>query len=145
MSEREFSIEEANALVPELHRIVSSQMLVQDEVTETLSTLHARLGKLPRDIAVLPDDDEDTAALKRKVMELAVRLNEGWNKVAELGGQVKEPRIGLVDFPGRVNGELVYLCWRFGEEAITHYHGLEEGFSGRKPLPEAPVRHRLLS
>lgn len=145
MPEREFSIEEANALVPELHRIVSSQMLVQDEVTETLSILHARLGRLPRDITVLPDDDEDTAALKRKMMELAVRLNEGWNKVAELGGQVKDQRIGLVDFPGRVNGELVCLCWRFGEEAITHYHGLDEGFAGRKPLPEAPVRHRLLS
>ncbi len=145
MPEREFSAEEANELVPALHRIVSAQMLVQVELSETLSRLHARLGKLPRDISVLTSDDEDVAVMKRGVLGLAARLNEGWNQVAAMGGEVKDPRLGLVDFPGRIEGERVCLCWRFGEESIAHYHGLDEGFQGRRPLPAPPARHRLLS
>jgi hypothetical protein len=60
--------------------------------------------------------------------------------VAELeeeGVQVKDLDRGLVDFPARhpESGDLVLLCWHLGEERVTHWHGLEEGFAGRKPLP----------
>jgi hypothetical protein len=53
----------------------------------------------------------------------------------ELGVQVKDLDRGLVDFPAlRSNGEEVLLCWQVGEDEIGFWHGLEEGFSGRKPL-----------
>jgi hypothetical protein len=54
--------------------------------------------------------------------------------------QVKDLDIGLLDFPCRVNGEIILLCWKLGEEGITHWHGVEEGFAGRKPIDETIAR-----
>ena len=54
--------------------------------------------------------------------------------IQELGGMVKDVGEGLVDFLARREGQDVLLCWRLGEDEIEHWHGLEEGFAGRKPL-----------
>jgi hypothetical protein len=48
---------------------------------------------------------------------------------------VKDLDTGLVDFPALHKGEEVLLCWQFGEDEVTHWHGVDEGFAGRKPLP----------
>jgi len=56
------------------------------------------------------------------------------NAVHERGAIVKDVDTGLVDFPARLHGEEVLLCWRLGEEQVAHWHGLEEGFAGRKLL-----------
>lgn len=78
----------------------------------------------------------------RKLQELQERLDEEVAGIArcvarihEVGALVKDLDQGLVDFPARREGEDVLLCWRLGEEEIGYWHGLEEGFSGRKPLP----------
>lgn len=142
---REFTIEEANELVPALHRIVSRLMIHKEELASRIAALHARTGVLPRDITIRVDDDGDVADLKREVAESLSAFEEGWSEVQALGGVVKDPKAGLVDFYGRVNDEVVWLCWRFGEEGIGHYHKLDEGFSSRKPLPNAPPQHRILS
>ena len=55
--------------------------------------------------------------------------------IEELGAQVKDLELGLVDFPAEREGETVLLCWRVGEDEIAYWHGLEEGFAGRRPLP----------
>jgi hypothetical protein len=47
---------------------------------------------------------------------------------------VKDLDTGLLDFPAILNDEEVYLCWRLGEDRIRFYHGIHEGFAGRKPL-----------
>ncbi len=52
------------------------------------------------------------------------------------GEELKDIDLGLVDFPAVINGEEVLLCWKRGEETITHYHGLHDGFAGRKPIRE---------
>jgi len=44
--------------------------------------------------------------------------------------------IGLVDFPAIIDSQEVYLCWKSDEEKIIHYHGINEGFKGRKLIPE---------
>ncbi len=44
-----------------------------------------------------------------------------------------------MDFPSLREGEEVYLCWKLGEERIGYWHGIEEGFAGRKPLDESPA------
>jgi hypothetical protein len=56
------------------------------------------------------------------------------NAIHELGGVVKDLDTGLVDFPARLAGVVAFLCWRLGEDEIDHWHGIDEGFSGRKPL-----------
>jgi hypothetical protein len=145
---RAFSIEEANELVPTLHRIVSRLMLQKDVITARVEALHTRLGFLPRDFSPLLDDDGDVVDLKREAAESLAAFEAGWAEVSDLGGVVKDPKEGLVDFYGRLeedDDEFVWLCWRFGEERIAFYHGLEEGFAQRKPLPHAPATHPLLS
>ena len=141
---REFTPEEANALLPTLHRLVSRQLVRQHELEGRLRELHRRLGHLPRELAVLVDDAPEVAALKEEVGGLMQQVDEGWAEVQALGCVVKDPRTGLVDFYGRVDGKLVFLCWRFGEEAVAHYHEIDAGFAGRKPLP-AQSRHRLFN
>jgi hypothetical protein len=56
-------------------------------------------------------------------------------ELEKLGVQVKDLDRGLVDFPALRDGEEVLLCWQVGEDAVAFWHGLEEGFAGRKPLP----------
>jgi hypothetical protein len=61
-----------------------------------------------------------------------------------MGAVIKDPQIGLIDFYGRVDGNVVWLCWKYGEEEVTYYHALDEGFAGRKEIG-ASVRLRLLN
>lgn len=145
MSEpREFSLDEANALVPTLHRLMRLQMLRQQHLEESLAELHELTGQLPRELAVLVDDSPDVVSLKTEISDLMEEVDRGWSEVHALGGVVKDPRIGLIDFYGRLDGRQVFFCWRFGEESISHYHEIDEGFGGRKPLPQV-ARHRLLN
>ena len=58
------------------------------------------------------------------------------SEINAIGVQVKDLDIGLLDFPCLVDGEIVLLCWKLGEPTISHWHGTEEGFAGRKPIDE---------
>ena len=69
-------------------------------------------------------------AVEREATGVA-RCVEG---IQELGGIVKDLDEGLVDFLARRQDEDVLLCWKLGEDEIAHWHGIEEGFAGRKPL-----------
>jgi hypothetical protein len=55
-------------------------------------------------------------------------------EIDSIGVQVKDLDIGLLDFPCEVDGQVVLLCWKLGEKSITHWHGVSEGFAGRKPV-----------
>ena len=63
-------------------------------------------------------------------------LTEELERIRALGGAVKELDTGLVDFPGRRDGEDILLCWRLGEKRVGFWHTLEGGFAGRRPLDE---------
>jgi hypothetical protein len=67
--------------------------------------------------------DEEVAGIARCVA-----------RIHEVGALVKDLDDGLVDFPATRGGRDVMLCWRLGEDEIGFWHGLDEGFSGRKPL-----------
>jgi hypothetical protein len=64
-------------------------------------------------------------------------VQRGLGAILELGGAPKDLDLGLVDFLGQVGGREVNLCWRHGEDAIRFWHGLDEGYGARKPLPDA--------
>jgi hypothetical protein len=55
-------------------------------------------------------------------------------RLEEIGVVVKDLDLGLVDFPARRNGEAVLLCWQVGEDEVAYWHGLEDGFAGRRPI-----------
>jgi hypothetical protein len=57
-------------------------------------------------------------------------------EIDSIGVQVKDLDIGLLDFPCKVEGNIILLCWKLGEKGITHWHSVEEGFAGRKPIDQ---------
>jgi hypothetical protein len=64
------------------------------------------------------------------------RVKDAIAEIDATGVQVKDLDIGLLDFPCKVEGEIILLCWKLGEQGITHWHGVSEGFAGRKPIDE---------
>jgi hypothetical protein len=139
-----FTIEAANALVPRLQGLMQTQMERRGEIEKLLERLAKRLGKTPEAIQDDPADPEDVRELKRDIIGRVERYHAAWSELEEMGAVLKDPRQGLVDFYGRVDGKLVWLCWKYGETQVTHYHGLDEGFSGRKPI-EPTMRSRHLN
>jgi hypothetical protein len=65
---------------------------------------------------------------------LSGELEECFNKLVDIGVEVKDVETGLLDFPAVRAGERVLLCWRLGEDAVEWWHGLEDGFAGRQPI-----------
>jgi hypothetical protein len=88
--------------------------------------LMAKGRKLMTQIKKLDQDKDD-----KKIAELATAVNKILDDLEELGCQCKGIETGLVDFPSVVNGEIVYLCWKYGEGDINFWHRLEDGFKGR--------------
>src|SRR6478735_8679221 len=141
---RLFTLEEATALVPTLHRLVGRQMLRQSEIEDRLRQLSKATGKIPRDLAIEEEDPAEVRGIKADLMERIAAYEEGWQEVASLGAVVKDTRTGLVDFFGQLDGRTVWLCWRYGEERIDFFHELDSGFAGRKQLG-ADARQKLLN
>lgn len=91
-------------------------------------------GIVERVIAVKKDADSktDDDAVGR-TME---RLEKEIQKLEDLGCVLKDMNTGLIDFPAVRLGTRVWLCWKMGEDAVMFWHGLHEGFTGRKPVDE---------
>ena len=138
-----FTIEAVNALVPRLQGLMQAQLERRGEIEKLLEQLAKRLGKTPEAIQDDPADPDDVRDLKRDIIGRVERYHAAWSELEEMGAVLKDPRTGLVDFYGRVDGKLVWLCWKYDEEAVTHYHGLDEGFAGRKPIEPVSRRRHL--
>ena len=141
---RLFSIAEVNALIPSLSALVEQQLRAQSEIEQDLAELTRLTGEPPKSLASKPEDSSDVSRLKLHLRDRVRRYEAGWVEVQRLGGVVKDPRTGLVDFYGRIEGRTVWLCWRYGEESIGYYHDLDSGFSGRRALTPA-VRRALVN
>ncbi|HEY1959981.1 MAG TPA: DUF2203 domain-containing protein [Polyangiaceae bacterium] len=146
-----FSLEEVNALVPELTRIVGAQLESRDRIESMLDALGEATGargpavRRGEPVDVTPRDDDPPAVRKQK-REIARAIDayhRGWSEVEAMGGVLKDPREGLVDFYGTVAGRLVWLCWKMGETRVNHYHQLDEGFASRKRIEESGRRMML--
>jgi hypothetical protein len=143
-TQRVFTISEVNALIPDLSDLVGDQLRAQSEIEHGLAELTRLCGSVPASLEPSADDAKDVAKLKRDLKQRIERYEAGWARVQTMGGVIKDPQTGLVDFYGRVGEKLVWLCWRYGEDSLSHYHDLEAGFSGRRPLT-ADVRRTLLN
>ncbi len=83
----------------------------------------------------VPGDDLEPGPAAR-ITELEETINARIQELSALGVDVKGLEPGLLDFPALRYGQKVYLCWKEGEDTITHWHPLEGGFVGRKPLSD---------
>ena len=106
---------------------------------EKIESFKTDLAQVASRIMVLGGTFPPLADLLRKESEheeAAERLVEIVNRIQDTGVLVKDLDVGLVDFPSLLEGEEIYLCWKLGEEHIAFWHGIDEGFAGRKPLDE---------
>jgi hypothetical protein len=85
-------------------------------------------------------DAERAAALERDAMSIARDIDAYERELEELGIVLKDRRLGLVDFPGEIDGRRVWLCWRLGEPSVQYWHDLDAGYAGRQPLPAAALK-----
>jgi hypothetical protein len=133
---------------------MSSRTFTLDEAQDLLSVLESLLRKALDGKKVIESVDAEMQAVAHRVflnggMSLNVvhlarrkaerektfqRVKDAMDEIDAMGVQVKDLDIGLLDFPCEVDGQIVLLCWKLGEKAITHWHGVQEGFAGRKPV-----------
>lgn len=123
MSDVSYTVESANALLPQLAPALvelREKFEEAEKIREAYSQIAAGNGRSQR-------QGEEQRKMAR-VAELLGRLEE-W------GIQLRDISTGLVDFPAEMSGERVFLCWRLGEDEVAFYHSPEDGFRGRRPLP----------
>ena len=133
MTERYFTPAEVEALIPTLTALVERLRTAHAEVR----TLRERLEAERHRLALAGGGMLDQARWRADREQLDASVKHAQAAVTEinaLGGVPKGVEEGLVDFPHLRDGRVVNLCWRFGEERITHWHGLDEGYARRKPL-----------
>ena len=133
MAERYFTVADVEALIPELARIMERAMSAHAEVSATQERMQAEQQRIAMaGGGVL--DRRAWRADKAKVERLTGEIRRGLGEIVELGGAPKDLGLGLVDFLHLRDGREVNLCWKYGEREIRHWHGLDEGYAGRKPL-----------
>ncbi len=133
MAERYFTVADVEALIPDLSRIMKPVVSAHAEV----SAMQERMQAEQQRIAMAGGGVLDRRAWradKDKIERLTGEIRRGLAEIVELGGAPKDLGLGLVDFPHLRDGREVNLCWRYGEREIRHWHGLDEGYAGRKPL-----------
>jgi hypothetical protein len=130
-----FTIDEAQSLLPVLESLLKRAI----EAKQAAEQVEAGLSELARRIYLSGGMKVDTASVARQRAELEEHLKLARESVAEIdaiGVQVKDLEAGLLDFPCRLDDQVVLLCWRMGETSIEHWHTVEAGFKGRQPLDE---------
>jgi hypothetical protein len=130
---RHFTPAEANAALAEVRPLVERLVAQRRAHVEALARQEELEHKIKGNGGGIPP--AELAAAAADVDAIARRLAKLVDEIGARGAQVKDLDEGLIDFPALRRGETVLLCWRLGEEEITHWHGVEDGFAGRRPLP----------
>ena len=133
MGPRTYHVEEANRLLPQVRHLTGRVVEVSRQLPELQDQLRIAEYRMRRPGAgdLERDAYRRAAALLRSAEEELVRAV---GALEEMGVALKDAQIGLVDFLSYREGELVELCWRLGEESVSHWHRIGEGYAGRKPV-----------
>ena len=130
---RFFTVEQANAHVPRLGLLLERVQRTALVLRAERESLAAALGVDPSAVSV-----ERLLAARPALRRTVEALDAAIEEIQAIGVELKDVELGLVDFPAEREGELVYLCWQFGEDRVRFWHRRSEGFAGRRPLPGLP-------
>ncbi len=122
---RTFTVAQANALIPWLDTLFN-------ETRRAVEELHGLRVATSRARVDAGGSVEQKGG--DRIRDLEAQIRRRLEEATALGLEVRRVD-GLVDFPGWMDGQLVYLCWKYGETEVTHYHPTSEGFMGRRALP----------
>ena len=124
--------------------ILESLLKASMEAKQTIEQVEAELQMVQEQVFLNGGTMLDIKRWSHRRAERDKALQKAKDALAEItaiGVQVKDLDQGLLDFPCKVeSGEIVLLCWKLGETSITHWHGMEEGFAGRKPIDDRIAR-----
>jgi hypothetical protein len=130
---KRFTLREAESLLPEIETIIREAVSLKVQYLEARQALHTFAERVAMQGGMLVD--RETVLQNRAQEERhGERLKAAIEKLQEYGCVVKDLDIGLIDFPTLFQGREVYLCWRMGEPGIQYWHGVDEGFAGRKQI-----------
>lgn len=138
MSDRTFTLDEAQMLLPVLESLlkqaIQGKKLIEEvdaEVQEVAHRIFLNGGTLVNVVHL--------AARKASREKAIQRVKDAVAEIDATGVQVKDLDIGLLDFPCKVEGDIILLCWKLGETNIAFWHETTSGFAGRKPIDERIV------
>lgn len=124
-----FTVEMANRTLPLVSRIVRDILEQYRAWQQTVEAFEIATA-LSRADRPTPEAE----SLQRKAQELAREIQGFLAELTDLGVEFKGFELGLVDFPGDVDGHPVMWCWKFGEPAVQHWHEIDAGYAGRQPI-----------
>ena len=133
--ERTFTLQEAQLLLPVLEALLKKAI----EGKKLVEQVDEEFQQVANRVFLSGGCEVDVAALARRKAEkdqAAQRVKDALGEIDATGVQVKDLDIGLLDFPCLVEDRIILLCWKLGEKSIEHWHGVEEGFRGRKPIDD---------
>ena len=132
--QRLFNVDEANRTLPLVRRIVEDVVrqhrIWREKILELDLVSSSTRAEEPRLRAEV---------LEKEAQELAREIDGYQKELDDLGIQLKDRRLGLVDFPSEMAGKRVLLCWRLGESEVQFWHEEDAGYSARQPLQPTPV------
>jgi hypothetical protein len=124
-----FRLEEAAALLPTIRPLVAGMLEARQELAIGLLEIEAA-----RRMQTERQDGTRAATLVEHARAVQLRIVELVEKIHGYGCIVKDVDLGLIDFPSLRGDQLVNLCWKMDEPNVSFWHGIDEGFAGRKPL-----------
>ena len=138
MTPRLFTAAEINAMIPRLSDLVGEAMELHRRARALQEALGAERDRIRVSGGAMVDQ-HDWKARAERLDGYAIEVKQVLQQVLDLGGVTKDLEMGLVDFPGLVpqvaGTQPVNLCWKHGEDAVRFWHGFDEGYGQRKPLP----------
>jgi hypothetical protein len=126
---RLFTVADASALLPKLRAKLEMLQRGKRELREIHETLRS-ISPVMRSNG----SGSQAHALEEAAAGLVARMGVALAEIEETGVIIKDLDMGLVDFPALREGRVVFLCWMASEQAITHWHETDEGYTGRRPL-----------
>jgi hypothetical protein len=127
-SRRTYTIEEANALMPQVRSVLLQLAVEQHHLDAVHAEMHRQLAG---------DGDPTSATEASRLEQETAGIAEGMRTLVslleELGVQLRDAEMGLVDFPGERDGRRVWLCWRLSDPTVAFWHGTNEGYATPRP------------
>ena len=129
-----FTVDEANALLPGIRPVI-------EELLETFREIRGEIQQAANEAGITVGSPELTRLLESRgrAPRLFERVKGLIERIHETGCLVNGPEAGLIDFPCLYNNEIVFLCWKYGEARVGHWHRIPDGFAGRRPLLDDSV------
>ena len=135
-----FTFAEAQSLIPQVDTLLREAVSLKSDYQEAEQVIQAMAQRISRMGGMMVDRDQAIDAKNRRDA-VASKLRAAIEQVQEFGCVIKDLDMGLIDFPTLLRGVEVYLCWKLGEPKIAFWHGVDEGFRGRKAIDQDFLDH----